>query len=200
MVRFLAIIQDQQCAFLNFHVFSVFHAIFHVNRYLSFIFRVFQFSHHNPGPTECISHFWSFSLSLAIFQVLQCVCVSFYSFVSFLTIFQVLHCRILLFHVFSVSCHIPGHRVFVSHFPRFSVFSPLSRSYSVYFSFFYVFHCFFPCFSHFAVFSVFIAIFQVLPCEFLIFLVGQFSRHIPIPTVCISHLSRFQCFLSYSGS
>jgi hypothetical protein len=52
----------------------------------------------------CISHFlrlhffWPFSMSYH-------VCVSFSMF-------------------FSVSLHIPGHTVILSHFPRFSVFSP----------------------------------------------------------------------------
>ena len=52
------------------------------------------------------------------------------------------------------------------------------------------------CTSHFASFSVFLAIFQVLSCEFLIFLVGQFSRHIPGPTVCVFHFARFSVFLA----
>ena len=52
------------------------------------------------------------------------------------------------------------------------------------------------CTSHFASFSVFLAIFQVLSCEFLIFLVGQFSRHIPGPTVCVFHFARFSVFLT----
>ena len=68
-------------------------------------------------------------------------------------------------------------------------------------------HCFLPyprsycvCVSHFARFSVFLPIFQVLPCEFLIFLVCQFSRHFPGPTVCLSHFTRFSVFSLYSRS
>ena len=142
--------------------------------------------------------FSSFVSSLNIFQVLKCVClffqvfqcfssysrfysvcVSFSTFFSFLTIIQVVQCVFLIFHVFTVSRHFPGPTVYVSYFPPLSVFSPYPRSYSVCFSF-----CTFSVFiSHF---SVFLNIFQVLPCDFLIFLVCQFSRHIPGPTVFVS--------------
>jgi len=50
--------------------------------------------------------------------------------------------------------------------------------------------------SHFSRFTVFLTIFQILPWEILILLVGQFSRHIPGPTVCVSHFARFSVFLS----
>ena len=83
----------------------------------------------------------------------------------------------------SVSRHIPGQTVFVSHFPRFSVFSPYSRSNSVFVSFF--------------TFFSFLAIFHVLECEFLIFHVFQFSRHNPGSIVCISHFSRFSSVSSH---
>jgi hypothetical protein len=43
---------------------------------------------------------------------------------------------------------------------------------------------------------VFLTIFQVLPCEFLIFFVGQFSCHNPGPTLFISHFLRFSVFLA----
>ena len=52
----------------------------------------------------------------------------------------------------------------------------------------------------FSLFVSFLAIFQVLQCEFLILLVCQISCHIPVPTVCISHLHVFQCFSPYSRS
>jgi hypothetical protein len=61
--------------------------------------------------------------------------------------------------------------VFVSHFPRFSVFSPYSRSYNAHFSFFKIFcvsrHISIPtvCVSHFPRFSVFFALFQVKLCS-----------------------------------
>ena len=48
----------------------------------------------------------------------------------------------------------------------------------------------------FSLFSLFLAIFQVLQCEFLIFLVCQFFRHITGPTVWVSHFSRFLRFLA----
>ena len=65
----------------------------------------------------------------------------------------------------------------VSHYPRFSIFSPYTDP-TVYI-------------SHFSRFSLFLAIFQVLPCEFLGFLVGHFSRHIQSPTVFVSHFPHF---------
>ena len=108
------------------------------------------------------------------------------------------------FTFFSVSSHILGPTVCVSHFERFSLFlaifqvlpseflifllckcfffSPYSRSYSVFDSFF--------------MFLSFLPIIQVLQCVCLIFHVFQFSRHDPGPTVCISHVSRFSVFLA----
>jgi hypothetical protein len=46
------------------------------------------------------------------------------------------------FHVFYCLSLFPGRTVYVSHFPRFSVFSPYSRSYCVHFSFFMFFSVF----------------------------------------------------------
>jgi hypothetical protein len=66
-------------------------------------FTFFSFSFHISRPRVCISHFASFWVSLATFQVLQCA--------------------LLLFAIFSVSRYFVGHTVFLSHFPRFSVFS-----------------------------------------------------------------------------
>ena len=88
-------------------------------------------------------------------------------------------CVCLIFHVFRFSHHIPGPIVCVFHFPRFSVFSPYSRSYREYFSFSTFFNVsrHIPgsavYVAHFARFSVFLAIFQVLQCAFLIFHVFQ---------------------------
>jgi hypothetical protein len=59
------------------------------------------------------------------------------------------------------------------------------------FSFLAIFHVLQWTFLNFPLFSVFLAIFYVLKCVFLIFRDFQFSRHIPGPTVCISHFSRF---------
>ena len=44
---------------------------------------VFDVSHQNPGPTVCVSHFSRFSAFLAIFPVLQCVCLIFQVFSLF---------------------------------------------------------------------------------------------------------------------
>ena len=140
---------------------------------------VFSFSRRIRFPTLCVSHFLCFKVFLP--------CSRSYSVhFSLLIIFRV-SChypgptmRVSHFLGFSKH-HIPGATVCVSHFPHFSVFSPYSRSYSVYFSFFKFF--------------VFITIFLILKYEFLIFLVSQISRHIPGPTVCISHFSCFSVFL-----
>ena len=118
---FLTIFQDQLCVF--------------------FIFHVFQFSHHIPGPTVCISHFPHFSMCLAIFQVLQCMLLilhvfqcflpysrsysvhfSFFTFLSDFVIFQVVNWMFLFFHDFQFSCHILSHTVDISKFPSFFSF------------------------------------------------------------------------------
>ena len=113
----------------------------------------------------------------------------------------------------------------MSHFPRFLVFSPKSRSYSVYFSYFKFFtvsgyipgptvcvsfclffrvSCNISCpimwVSHFPRFSEFLTTFHVLPCEFLIFLLCQFSRHIPDPKIRVSHFPFWSVFTPYSRS
>ena len=54
-------------------------------------------------------------------------------------------------------------------------------------------------FSFFTFFSDFV-IFQVIKCMFLIFRDFQFSRHIPGPTVCIFHFSRFSVISSFFKS
>jgi hypothetical protein len=57
--------------------------------------------------------------------------------------------------------------------------------------------------SKFSSFFSFLAMYHVLKCVFLIFRDFQFSRHIPGPSVCISHFSRFSVispfFKSSSG-
>jgi hypothetical protein len=69
------------------------------------------------------------------------VCVSDVALFSvLLAIMQFLPCEVLIFLVFQFSHHILGATVCVSHFPRFSVFSPQSRSYNVHLSFFMFFH------------------------------------------------------------
>ena len=128
----------------------------------------------------------------------------------------------------SVSRHISGQRVFVSHFPHFSVFFSYSISYSIHYSFspisvllniLQLTHCVFliihhyqisrsvpglkVCISNFPRFWVFPAIFQVKVCFCDIFHVFLFSFHIPCPTVWISHFLPFQrswpYFTTYSA-
>jgi hypothetical protein len=82
----------------------------------------------------CIIHFFSVSRHISGLNV--CIC----HFPPFSLFFVVV--VVLLF------CHIPDSTVWVYHFPRFSVYSTYSRSYSVHFSFF--------------TFLVFLAIFQVI--------------------------------------
>ena len=89
----------------------------------------------------------------------------------------------------------------MSNFPRFSVFSPCSRSYIVHFSFstFFTVSRHIPgltlSFSHFPSFSVFLAIFLFIQCLCIIFYVFQFCPHNPGPTVFISDFPRFSVFL-----
>ena len=155
------------------------------------IFRDFQFAHHIPVPTVCIFHFSRFSVFLAIFQVIQWLCLILHVFHCFSpnpgpTVFLIFH----VFHsfspysmsynvcfsictIFSFSHHISCTTMWVSHFPHLSDFSPYSRSYSVHFNFF-VFFSVFPqipdhilCVS-FSSFVSFLGIFPVLECVFLI--------------------------------
>jgi hypothetical protein len=131
---------------------------------------------------------------------------SFFTFFSDVVIFQVVKWMFLNFHDFQFSCHIPrptvdiskfstffsfprdiSHpKVCISHFPKFSVFSPYSRSYSVHFSFF--------------TFCSDFVIFQVVKWMFLIFHDFQFSCHIPFPTADIPKISTFFIFLSHISS
>ena len=116
--------------------------------------RFFLVSCHTTGQTMFVSHFPCFFSFLTMIQGLECVflifhvfdcfwpysrsysvCVSFCNFLHFLAIIQVLHCVCIVSTFLTVSCHIPGPTVCVSHFPQFSFFSPYSRSYSVHFLF-----------------------------------------------------------------
>ena len=67
------------------------------------------------------------------------------------------------------------------------------------FSFLAIFQVLQWTFLNFPPFSVFLAIFHVLKCVFIIFRDFQFSRHIPGPTVCISHFSSFSVISSFSS-
>ena len=131
---FLAIFQVLQFVFLIVHELKFFTTL-KVLRYAFIIFHVFSISRHIPGQTVFLSHFPRFSV-FSPYSRSYSVCVSFSTFISFHAIIQVLQCVVLIFHVFSVSHHIPCPKVCVSYFPRFSVFSQYYRSYSVHFSFF----------------------------------------------------------------
>ena len=159
----------------------------------------FTVSHHNPGFTVSVSQFPCFSLfspysrSYSVhfcfsrffflpYSRLYRVVFSNFKFCSFLRKIQVLRCAFLIFRVFSISCHNPGPKVFISHFPRFSVF------------------CTYPghraCFFLFSCFSILPAMFHVIQCLCLIFHLFQVSCHIPSPTVYISHIQRLSVFLA----
>jgi hypothetical protein len=154
------------------------------------------FSPYSRSYSVCVS-FSMFFRFLAKIQVLQCV------FFIFLIKIQVLQCLLLIFHVFSVSHHIPGPTLCVSlfasfsmflaifhvlpcefSFPRLSVFSPYSRSYSVFVSFY--------------TFFSFLAIIQVLWCTFLIFPFFSVSLHISGHTMFVSPFPRFLLFSTNS--
>ena len=143
----------------------------------------------------------------SIFHVFQCfspysssysVCVSFSTF-QFSRHNQVLECGFFFsfFMFLSVSLHIPGPTVCISHFPRFSVFLLTFQVIQCLCLIFNVFQFSFHipgttvCIFHFPRFSVFLPILQVLKCTFLIFHVFQFSLQNPGPTVCLSNFSRF---------
>jgi len=108
----------------------------------------------------------------------------------------------LIFCDFQFSRHIPGPTVYISHFSRFCVISSFFKwssgcfSISLIFSFLSIFHVLQWTFLNFPTLSVFLAIFHVLKCVFLIFRNFQFSRHIPVPTVCISHFPPFSMCLA----
>ena len=106
---------------------------------LCFILHIFQVSPHDPGLRVCNSHFQSFSVSLTIFQVIKCAFDIFQLF-HFFSIFRVLQCAFLIFHVFQCFCHIPGQRVCISHFERFSLFHTIIQVLQWAFLSFHVFH------------------------------------------------------------
>ena len=145
----------------------------------------------------CLSHFSRFFNFLAIFQVRKCTFLIFHVFqcflpysrsysvhFSFLTffgvfaIFQCLQCAFLIFYVFQFFQHIPGPRVCIAHFSRFSVFLTICQ----------VIH---DC----VLFFSFLAIIQVLQWSFLIVHIFQcFSPYSSSYSVCVS----FSTFFSFS--
>ncbi len=153
---------------------------FQVVKWMFLIFHDFSvFACHIPRPTVDISKFSTFSVFPRHISRPK-VCISHFPWFSvFFAIFQVLqYCISHFSRFFSDLRHFQVRQVDVSHFPWFSVFLPYSRptvdisKFSTFFSFSY---------SHIS----------VLKCVFLIFRDFQFSRHIPGPSVCISHFSVF---------
>jgi hypothetical protein len=147
-------------------------------------------------------YFSPFSVFLAIFQFLPCeflifllghfthhtpgptLCISHFSrFSVFLAIFQIIHRLCLIIQFFQFSRHNPGPRVCISHFSTFSLFPTIFQVLQWLFLILYIFQCFLPYSSSYHV-------------NFSFFLVGQFTRHSPGPTVCISHFSRFSVILA----
>ena len=116
----------------KFSRFSVFIAIFQVLQCVFLIVHDFQFSCHIPCPIVCNSHFFNFSMLLAIFHFLQCF--SFSMIFSFLAIFHVLQCLFLFFHDFLCFS-----KCFTSYSESFS--------FSTIFSFLTIFHIL-PCAFH----------------------------------------------------
>ena len=124
-----------------------------------------------------------------------------FSVVSFLAIFKVLHCVCVILNLFPFPRHNPGPTVDISHFLLFSVFHAILHIIQCLFLIlqfllflatiqvlqslfliFSVFHCFLPyAMSYSVCFS-----FHILPCQFLIFLICWFSRHIPGPKMWVS--------------
>ena len=237
---FLAIFQVLQCLFLictfylvsphipghkvfasHFLHFSVFLPQSRSDTVYFLYFRYFSVSRHIPSPTVCVLILHDFHCFSPYFMYYH-VSFSFFPFVSFFAIFQVLQCEFFFFLVGQFCCHIPGHTVFVSLFPRLSVFSPQTRFYSVYFSYFIFFtvsrHISVPtvCVSHFFTFfivsrhitghTVFVSHFPCLSVflpqsrsysvYFSHFKFFTVSRHIPGPKVCVSPFSCFSVFLA----
>jgi hypothetical protein len=157
---FLAIIHTLQCVFLIFHDFHC----------------------HIPDPTVCVSHFACFSVFLAIFQVIHCLC----PFPRLSVFFPQSRSYSVYFSYFTfitVSCPIPGPTVGVS-FYMFFFFPAIIQVLQCAFLIFHLFRCFSPysrsysvCVS-FSTFFSFPAIIQVLLCTCLIFHVFQcFSQY-----------------------
>ena len=140
------------------------------------------FSLFSPYSRSYSVHFCFSTFFFLPYSRLYRVVFSNFKFCSFLRKIQVLRCAFLIFCVFSISCHNPGPKVFISHFPRFSVF------------------CTYPghraCFFLFSCFSILPAMFHVIQCLCLIFHLFQVSCHIPSPTVYISHIQHLSVFLA----
>ena len=125
----------------------------------------------------CISHIAPLSVFLAIFQVIDCLCLflhifhfcrhtpgptvcipHFPHFLVFCAIFQMLQCLFLIFHVFfQFSCHNQAlqHLFLIFHF--FECFSPYFTSYSVCFLFctFFSVSYHILCFSYYILYNIY---------------------------------------------
>ena len=122
-VRFLAIFQFLQCAFLIYTFFSV--------------------SRHTPGHTVCVSHFTHFSV-FSQQSSSNSFCLILHVFLLLLTIFQDLHCVFLILHFFQ--CFLPyfmyWHMSF--SFSSFVTFLTIFQVLQGAFLIFHIFHCFSP--------------------------------------------------------
>ena len=202
---FLTILQVLQCAFPIFHAFQCFSP--YSRSYHDFlIFPFCQFFWHIQGPTLRVSHF---PLVTGFSPYCRSYCEHF-SFFKFL----------------SASLRIPGHTVFVYHFPRFfsflatflvlhclfllfivfQCFLPYSMSYRMCFSFrtFFIVSCHISCptmwvslFPHVSVFSPYFSSYRVCVSFYTFFSV---SHHIPGHTVFLSHFPIFSVFWPQSWS
>jgi hypothetical protein len=174
LVSFLTIFQVLQCAFLIFQVFQCF------SPYSRSYNVCVSFSPFFSFPTVCIFHISRFSMFLTLFQYLQCVFLTLHFFQCFLPYFMSYHVS------FSFS-------LFVSFLTKMQVLMCVClilHVFSVFLAIFQVIQCLcpFPCLS---VFSPQSRSYRVYYSYFTFITV---SRHIPGPTVCVSH---FKCFFSF---
>jgi len=126
---FFPIFQVQKCVYLTFHVVQFSRhipglavCVFHFSRFSVFICQ-------SPSPRVCVSilpRFSVFSPHSRSYTVHFFFIFSHFS--VFLAIFQVISCLCLIFYLFKFSRHIPSPTACVSNFPRFSVFSQYNRA------------------------------------------------------------------------
>ena len=178
---------------------------------------IFSFSPYSRSYSVHFS-FSTFSVFLAIFQVIQCLCIiihvfqfschipgptvlisHFASFWVFLALFHVLQC-VFLFSMNSVFSLNPGPNYCISHFSRFPVFLSIFHVLQCAFLISQIFECLLPYSRSYSVhfsfppFSMFFAILHVIQWFCLIFHVFQIFRHNIGPPLCISLFQVFECF------
>jgi len=207
----------------HFPSFFYFPAIFHV---LQFAFRNFHVFHSFSSQSRSYSVCFSFSTFFKffakiqvliwvflIFQVFHCfspqsrsytVFLPFHTFFKFFAKIQVL-LYFSYFTFFTVSHHNPDPTVYVSHFPRLSVFLTTLPVLPCEILIFLIckFSCHIPvptvCNFHFSSFSVFLTTIQIIHFVFAFLHVFQVFRQNPGPTLfLIFHV--FHCFSSQSRS